>query len=202
MNDSAREASPVYRLSDAELVSVIRGRGNDLDSAKRLAFLVKMFEAALKSNPSLAPGLRSAIGLTHLYGLSIASGHAEHPFKNVDHNMTVASILTTAAAEVRPVKVQHDRFVDPAGSRPSLPNVKKHNGPRGPRATSKSALARNFILVQTGEFKIADIRTRDSSLCDQDVINGLVSFVKDGTVVRIERGLYRVRTPMTKEPTP
>ena len=88
------EGKPLWKLTDKQVLDAMRGRGNELATAETLASLCRVFHKAAETNLSAAPGLLAAIGLTQIYGLGIAPGHEDHPFKDVDKNMSVASILS------------------------------------------------------------------------------------------------------------
>ncbi len=112
------EHSPLWRLTDRQVLEAMRGRGNELATAHTLASLCRVFQKAAETNPACAPGLLSAIGLTQLYGLGIAPGHEDHPFKDVDKGMSVAKIMTGEA------KPRLDTYVPP-DVRPRGPNGTK-----------------------------------------------------------------------------
>lgn len=94
------EGSPMWRLTDKQVLEAMRGRGNELETARTLASLCRVFQKAAETNPACAPGLMSAIGLTQMYGQGMAPGHEDHPFKDVDKNMTVASIMAGTSKPV------------------------------------------------------------------------------------------------------
>lgn len=190
------EGKRLYQLSDRQIIEALRGRGNELQVVKGFAFLVRMFETAAKSNPVAAPGLMSAIGLTQLYGRSFASGHEEHPFADVDANMTVASIMADVprTAPLRPGP--KPRVYVERGSTTGGP-VQPQNAPRvgrRPNAESKVGIASALMLARPAEFTVKDIIADGGGrVTYADVQNAITKLIGKGTLRRNIPGVYSKR---------
>lgn len=101
---ASAEAKRVFRMTDAELIRVIRGRGNDLATLTTLKSLTRILDHAAKTQqPQFAPGLRAAIGLIEVYSLNFAPGHEDNPFKGCQASVAkcFASIMTGDAVDRR-----------------------------------------------------------------------------------------------------
>jgi hypothetical protein len=125
MSTHELEGKPLWKLTDKQVLEAMRGRGNELETARTLASLCRVFQKAAETNPACAPGLMSAIGLTQMYGQGMAPGHEDHPFKHVDKNLNVASIMAGTSQPVldtykpklhrsgpKPTRVYANRVVD------------------------------------------------------------------------------------------
>lgn len=90
------EGKPAWQLTDKELITIIRGRGNELEIAQSFKPLVHILEQTIRQRPNLADGLNVAIAMTKLHSQRFAPGHSEHPYKDfsLQDRHTVSQVVT------------------------------------------------------------------------------------------------------------
>lgn len=205
MNTNEMEGQRLRRLTDNQILEALTARCGELDKARMLDFCCRMFDKAAESNPDLAPGLHVARGLVEIYGRNMAAGSDQNPFKKIDANASVASVIAAGMAKYKsPTKftrVYVEEPVKPADEvKPWVDEernefgAENHLQPPKPRETKVGRISA-IIMSQNPDYAFGKsfiCHRKPEGCTDQDVANALAKLQREGKIAKFGKHLWSV----------
>lgn len=175
MTKPNKEQSPVWKLTDQELLQVLIDRQSDKRVCQVFGRLIRLFEVAAVQHPLQEVGLTAAVGLTKMYGRAFGG----------DFELVAQAepAKPTTKAPIRPAP-------DARRGRPEAKYVKPRTGDK---SVNKAQAVREVLsVVSIGTtFYSADIVRMVPVATSADIAMVLHRMIELGTVTKERPGVYR-----------